>query len=85
MKNSIEDLRNHLFETIESLKDQDKPMDIARAQAVADVAGKIIDTARVEVEHLKAMEKLGVRVTPDKDGKIGTGFVGNTPRLTAVK
>ncbi|MEW6330187.1 MAG: hypothetical protein AB1560_01870 [Pseudomonadota bacterium] len=85
MKNSIEDLRNHLFETIERLKDDEKPMDIERAQAVANVAGKIIDSARVEVEHLKVMEQLGVRVVPDKDGKIGTGFVSNTRRLTVAK
>lgn len=85
MKNSIEDLRNHLFETIEKLKDDEKPMEIDRARAVADVAGKIIDSARVEVEHLKALEKLGVQVKPDIDGKIGTGFVRNTPRLKAIK
>lgn len=85
MKNRIEDLRNHLFETIEMLKDKEKPMEIDRARAVADVAGKIIDTARVEVEHLKTLEKLGVRVTPDKNGGIGTEFLGNAPRLTAIK
>lgn len=85
MKNRIEDLRNHLFETIEMLKDKDKPMEIDRARAVADVAGKIIDTARVEVEHLKTLEKLGVRVSPDKNGAIGTEFLGNAPRLQAVK
>lgn len=53
-KNKIEDLRNHLFETLEALKDEDKPMDIKRAKAVADVARVIVESAKVEVEFLKA-------------------------------
>ena len=53
MKNKIGDLRNHLFETLEALKDEEKPMDIARALAVADVAKVIVDSAKVEVNFLK--------------------------------
>lgn len=53
MKNKIDDLRNHLFETIEALKDDDKPMDIARAAAIADVAKVIVESAKVEVLFLK--------------------------------
>lgn len=53
MKNKIDDLRNHLFETLESLKDEDKPMDLDRARAIADVSRVIIDSAKVEVEFLK--------------------------------
>jgi hypothetical protein len=64
MKNKIEDLRNHLFVTIESLLDPDKPMDIDRAKAVADVAQTIINSAKVEVDYL--------RMTGGKDG---TGFI----------
>lgn len=52
-KNKIEDLRDHLFETLEALKDDEKPMDIKRAQAIAHVARTIIDSAKVEVEFLK--------------------------------
>jgi len=52
-KNKINDLRDHLFETLEALKDDEKPMDIARAEAVAAVARQIIDTAKVEVAYLK--------------------------------
>lgn len=54
MKNKIDDLRNHLFATIESLLDEEKPMDIYRAQAVADVAQVIVNSAKVEVDFLKA-------------------------------
>ena len=35
MRNKIEDLRNHLFATIENLLDEDKPLYLDRAKAVA--------------------------------------------------
>lgn len=53
MKNKMTDLRNHLFETLEALKDEDKPMDLARARAISEVASKIIDSAKVEVEFME--------------------------------
>lgn len=53
MKNSLADLRNHLFETLEALKDEEKPMDLDRAKAVCKVAETIIDSARVEVKFLE--------------------------------
>lgn len=37
MKNKMSDLRNHLFVTIESLLDDDNPMELERARAVSDV------------------------------------------------
>lgn len=81
MKNKIEDLRNHLFATIEALRDEDKPMEIDRAKAIADVAKVVIDSAKVEVDHLRALDALGVKV----DG-LGTGFIDTAPKkLTAVK
>ena len=67
MKNKIEDLRNHLFETLEQLKDKDKPMDIERAMAIAKVAGVVVESAKVEVKYL---ETLGGR---------GTGFIPEAP------
>ena len=54
MKNKIEDLRNHLFLTLEALQDEEKPMEIDRARAIADVAKVIVDSAKVEVEYVKA-------------------------------
>jgi hypothetical protein len=53
MRNKIDDLRNHLFETLEALKDEEKPMDLDRARAVAEVAKVIVDSAKVEVEFVK--------------------------------
>ena len=53
MKNKIEDLRNHLFATLEALQDEQKPMEIDRARAIADVAKVIVDSAKVEVDYVK--------------------------------
>lgn len=51
--NKIDDLRNHLFATLEALQDEEKPMDLDRARAVADVAKVIVESAKVEVNFLK--------------------------------
>jgi hypothetical protein len=63
MKNKIEDLRNHLFATIENLMDHEKPMDIERAKAVSDVAQVIINSAKVEVDFI------------NKTGIVSTNFL----------
>lgn len=52
-RNKIDDLRDHLFETLEALKDDEKPMDLDRARAVAEVAKVIVESAKVEVSFLK--------------------------------
>lgn len=54
MKNTMEDLRNHLFAALEGLADKEKPMEIDRAKAVAHVAQTLIESARVEVKYLEA-------------------------------
>lgn len=64
MSHTIQDLRTHLFATLEGLRDKTNPMDIDRAKAVADVAQTIINSAKVEVEHLKVTGQAG-----------GSGFI----------
>lgn len=55
MKNKIEDLRNHLFATLEALSpDAEKPMELDRAKAIADVARVIVDSAKAEVAYIAA-------------------------------
>lgn len=54
MKNKIEDLRNHLFATLEGLTDSEKPMELDRAKMVAEVAQVLINSAKVEVDFIKA-------------------------------
>jgi hypothetical protein len=52
-QNKIDDLRNHLFEALEALKDDEKPMELDRARAIADVAKVLVESAKVEVDFLK--------------------------------
>jgi hypothetical protein len=82
VKNKIDDLRNHLFETLEALKDDEKPMELARAKAIADVAQVIINSGKLENDFLKITGGLkGTGFLPDGD-------VEETPparRLAAAK
>lgn len=66
--NDIKELREHLFATLRDLRSKDAPMDLDRAKAVAQVAGTLIDSARVEVDFL--------RVTWQSEG---TGFIAAEP------
>jgi hypothetical protein len=51
--NTIDDLRNHLFATLEALQDPEKPMDVERAKAVNQTAQTLINSAKVEVEFIE--------------------------------
>lgn len=83
MKNKIGDLRDHLFEVIEGLKDKESPMDIDRARAVAEVAKVLIDSAKVEVEHLKVTgAAAGSGFIPEEKPALGTP---ERPRLVNGK
>lgn len=71
MKNKIEDLRNHLFEQLERLRETDDPKEIERAKAVADVGRVLVDSAKAEVSFIQAT-----------GAQTGTGFI-QTPELAA--
>ena len=53
-KDKIQDLRHHLFETIEMLKD--KEIDINTARVIAEVSQVIVNTAKVEVSFIRATQ-----------------------------
>ncbi|MEP7197240.1 MAG: hypothetical protein ABI851_12030 [Saprospiraceae bacterium] len=53
-RNKIEDLRNHLFATIEGLVDLENPMDLDRAKAISEVAQVLVNSAKIEVAWIKA-------------------------------
>jgi hypothetical protein len=57
MKNKITDLRNHLFETIEALKDPDKPMEVQRARAIYETAQTIIESGKLELQFIDLVGK----------------------------
>jgi pyruvate dehydrogenase complex dehydrogenase (E1) component len=59
MKNKMEDLRNHLFETLEALKDDKNPMDVERARAIRDVGQVLVNSAKVEVDYINATGQAG--------------------------
>lgn len=62
MPHDIRDLRRHLFETLEALRDKKEPLDIDRAEAIAHVAQTIVNTGRLECDYLEVL------------GGEGTGF-----------
>ncbi|CAM8627556.1 hypothetical protein MCEMSHM24_02730 [Comamonadaceae bacterium] len=49
----INEVRSALLETLRDLRSKDNPMDIKRALAVAQVAGVLVESAKVENEYLK--------------------------------
>lgn len=50
----INQLREHLMATLASLRDRKHPMEPDRARAVAQVASVLVDTAKVEIDYIKA-------------------------------
>ncbi len=50
----IEQMRRHLMNTLTDLRDRANPMDVDRARAVGEVARVLVDSAKVEVEYIKA-------------------------------
>ncbi len=54
-KNHISDLRNHLFEVIEMLKDGD--LEVKKAETIAKVGQVIVNSAKVEVQFQKLVGK----------------------------
>lgn len=50
----INTLREHLLATLASLRDRESPMEPDRARAVAQVATVLVDSAKVEVDYIKA-------------------------------
>lgn len=68
MSNTISDLREHLFATLAALRDKETPMEIERAKAISDVAQTIINSAKVEVDHMRAT------------GAAGSGFLAGAEK-----
>lgn len=66
----MSDLRDHLFETLEGLRDEENPMDIKRALAVSQVAQTIIDSAKAEIQF---MEATGEQVDTEFFGNLAEG------------
>lgn len=53
---TIDNLRDELLGTLADLRRKDNPMEPDRARAIAQVASVIVDSARVEVDYIKAVD-----------------------------
>lgn len=53
-RKNIEDLREELFEAIKMLKEDE--MDTAKGKVIADLSGRIIETAKIELDFMKHIE-----------------------------
>lgn len=47
MSSNISTVRQHLLDTLADLRNRENPMEIERAKAIAQVAGVLIDSAKV--------------------------------------
>ncbi|MBJ9964461.1 hypothetical protein [Burkholderia seminalis] len=74
--NTIAELRAHLFDTLQKLNDKENPMEIERAKAVSEVAQVIINSAKVEVEFMKASGGKGTGFIPEKSDELPNGITG---------
>lgn len=71
----INQLREHLLATLADLRNRENPMEPDRARAVAQVASVLVDTAKVEVDYLKAtnQDRSGFMEEPPTPGFEGVG------------
>lgn len=75
-RNKINDLRNHLFEVIEMLKDEEpNSMTIEKAETIAQVAQVIINTGKLETDYIRATD--GVRRTNYQTDFINQNLLDN--------
>lgn len=53
MSNDINELRGVLFDTLRDLRNKETSVDIERIGAINDIAQTIIQSAKVEVDHMR--------------------------------
>ncbi len=74
----INQLRQHLMDTLADLRNREVPMETDRARAVALIASVLVDTAKVEVDYIRA-------TTQDRSGFLeqpadpSVAHLGHTP------
>lgn len=72
MSDKINDLRSHLFDTLKDLRANN--VDLDRAKAICEVAKQITDSAKVEVDYLRATEQTqGTGFIPDDRAQSSRG------------
>lgn len=81
MSQNINDLRKTLFETLQGVKDGS--VSVEKAKAVSELSQNIINTAKVEIDYLKAGGKVTsefIEVNQPKQ----LGAAGPQPVMTRV-
>ena len=65
-KDKIQDLRHHLFAQLERLSDDQtmknplmREREVERAKAITEVSQAIVNSAKVEIDYLKALSTAG--------------------------
>lgn len=58
-KNKLEDLRNHLFEAIEMLKDGE--LNVENAKAIKGLGDTIVNTAKVELQFINMTKSTKIK------------------------
>ncbi len=81
MAHQIEDLRSHLFATLEALRDKENPMDLDRAKAIAEVSRVVVDSAKVEVQFIEAAGGKGSGFLPAPPEPSGAAPAGTLRHL----
>lgn len=87
-RNKLCDLRDHLFETLEMIKNNDNPeadetekISIENAKTIVEISGKIIDTFKIEVQAMHILAKAD-NVNKITEVFASTGLLSNAKALT---
>lgn len=75
MPNDIDTLRAHLFDTIKAVKDGTLGVD--KAKSISELAQVLVNTAKVECEHMRLTESKGTGFIPERIEELKPG----QPRL----
>lgn len=79
MNNDISTLRAALFETLHQVKAGE--IDLDKARAVNEIGKTLIDTARVEVDYLRATGGGESKFLAAENGEPGNGITGITRHI----
>ena len=83
MSNDIAELRSVLFDTLRNLKTGN--MDIDRAKAIDETAQTIINSAKVEIDHMKVAGGCSSFIAGADAPKLLPGQVKTTKTLSGTK
>lgn len=82
MAKTLDDLRDHLFATLDALRDKKEPMELERAKAISAIAQTVINSAMAEVQYVRATGRQDLQLPvfrAELEDKTAT-----TPKLAGV-